>query len=426
MKNRALIFIFLLFFHFHQSLSAQSNWSLLIYADPCTEITEAVLKNLIELAQAYTTDEVQVYIQLQLFLDQDPSRSYAWRYTIHHQSLELVDTIIMDNDPVINITNAMQWAYSQQDSLYHGIIFSGHGSGVLEPVYNEEFEYFEFEYDDSVCSHNCPFSTENHQNRSILMNALNGTAINNEMMIEIMSFGTTLIDKKIDFIGFDLCLGSCIEHAYQLAPYANYFVGCQNNALIDGFDFYQLGIKIQEKDCTPHALSCHLVSSYQDYYENVIPDRTYTLSALKLDLIEDLTQAFNLLIDNLMSIMIENCEMIDPMIAVRKNSFHVCVVPMYIDMYDFIEKIQEEVIPQLSDEHKEELLSLIKNVLCKIKQTVIHHVHGSHASQAHGLNIYYPYNIIEESYFRTKFAQNTNWINYLMFMTQNYVEENSY
>lgn len=406
----------------YSSVQAQPDWTLLLYADPCADVAEAAFKNITDLVRSYDSDEISIYVQLQVFLQKNPDKSFAWRYAVKNKSLVYIDTVKIEDDPVTNFTNAVDWAFGAQTSTYHCIIISGHGSGILEPQYNQQDHAFSLEYDQSALCAICSKQKNPDAHRSILLNDFNGNSIDNAMMIDMMAYTKDLLQKKIDFLGFNLCLGASIEHAYQLAPYVNYFVGCQNCALIDGFDYYTIGKTLQTADCTPENLAEDIVTSYKTYYDTIAPESRYAISAFNLQQMDHLTECLNDFVLNLMNLMMQNPSLIEQVIAIRKKSFHACFVPTYTDLYDFAEKIQTDLVPQLRGDDKDILERSVENLFHAIKKTIAAEVHGHTLKNIHGMNIYYPYTTIETSYKTTPFAQNTHWLTFLLFMTDHYAQ----
>ena len=151
--------------------TVQSQWSILIYADPVSEITEAVLKNINDVVQSYSSPEVQIYVQLRVFISKNSNKSYAWRYKVHDNCLEFVESVNMAEDFYTDVTSAMQWAYDQADETtnHFGLLFSGHGCGILEPKAVLPGDVLDIEPDDAQCQ-TCNRYYLRIPKRSILLN----------------------------------------------------------------------------------------------------------------------------------------------------------------------------------------------------------------------------------------------------------------
>ncbi len=414
MKPSNFIIKLLVLFYLSVFSAVQAQWSFLIYADPASEITEAALKNLNELVQSYSSPEVQIYVQLRVFVSQNASKSYAWRYKVHDNCLQFVEAVQMAEDFYIDVTSAMQWAYSQADETtnYYGLLFSGHGCGILEPKSVSTGCQLDIEYDDAQCL-TCNRQFLHIPKRSILLNDVTDKAIDNKTMLEIMNFGTALIDRKFDFVGFDLCLGSMIEHAYQLAPYVYYLVGYQYCASVEGFDYSALGQKLQDLDCSPKALSSYIIQAHEKYSMQYARNNNHALSAVDCSAAVDVVE----LLDNFVSFCIylinQYPEIAAEMIAARKDCYHACFVPMYTDLYQVITRIAENISSFLTNHEQFELQKLVYDVQNNIDVLVLKKFTSEQLSYLHGVNIYFPYSHIDSSYYRVPFAQNSMWLNFL-------------
>ena len=411
MKLNLIIFALIISFS-----AIQPSWSLLMYADPSNDIVEAVFKNVNDLVRAYDASDVTCYVQFKVYLDKDPKRAFAWRYLVHNNSLQLVDTVALTGNEQCDLQQAIAWAFSQKSSMYHGIILSGHGSGILEPHFNEQEKRWEYEPDESEChvcsKRNILHWEHRHHMRSMLLSDVAGTCLTNQMMIESMKYTSDMLGKKLDFLGLDMCMGACFEHAYQFAPYLNYLVGVQNCASADGFNFYALGQSMQ-KNCTPRLLACEIVQAFGNYYEALNPEFRYTLSALDLSQVQVVHQAIDAVVDFLLEHLIMQPTLQQDIMAARKRSFHACIAPMYTDIYQVLAEIVQEVGPQLCDDDAQQLQQLVVTVQQAIDQCVCTQVTGKNIAFIHGMNIYFPYNHLDSSYYTIPFAQDSRWLQFL-------------
>jgi len=407
LKLSALLFLSL-------STTVQSQWSFLIYADPAAEITEAVIKNLNDLVQSYNSLEVQVYVQLRVFISQDASKSHAWRYRAHDNCLQFVEAIEMTEDFYTDVTSAMAWAYGQADvtTTNFGLLFSGHGCGILEPESTATSGSLGVEHDDAQCL-TCNRHFVHMPKKSILLNEFTGKAMDNSTMLNIMNFGTTLIGSKFDFVGFDLCLGAMLEHAYQLVPYVQFLVGYQYCAAVEGFDYFALGKQLQKADCSPESLARHMVQSHESYSMKLAPHHKHTLSALDCSAAVSVVVALDAFALFCMNLISQNSQLVDEIMTVRKDCYHACWVPMYTDLYQVVTQIGTNIAPFLTIDEQVALQALITDVQNQIDNLVLEKFTSENLSHLHGINIYFPYSHIDRSYYRAPFAQSSMWVKFL-------------
>ena len=253
MKRYSLLpfIIFLVIFTAIQNTHAnERNWSVLIYMEPMKDLHDAAWRNLNDLAGCTElNDQVDISVQLHSY------DNCAWRYKIKHGVFIQDSCVELTNDYVHDITDAARWAYSEPAN--HALIFWGHGHGILMPTYNPDTEEWELEDDDTfqaclICKTlPIPLSQEYHCHKAILLNNTTQKCLDNHQMITILETVTDILDgKRIDVVGMDVCLGASLEHAYQIAPYADYLVACQNCELPDGFDHHGLA-RALSSTCSP-------------------------------------------------------------------------------------------------------------------------------------------------------------------------------
>lgn len=414
MKSIRVSFKFIILFFLFGSTTVQAAWSFLIYADPADGITEAVVKNISDLVQSYSSPNAQVYVQLRVFIDKDANKSHAWRYKIHNNCLQWVETVEMTQDFYTDVTSAMQWAYGQKNfqTNYFGLLFSGHGCGILEPQVLDQSGNFAVEQDSAQCI-TCNRHAMLQQKRSILLNDFTHQAMDNVTMLKIMNFGSTLIGKKIDVVGFDLCLGAMLEHAYQLAPYAQYLVGYQYCAATEGFDYFSLGSQLQDVTSTPNSLVQNLVKAHGIYSLKNSPNHSHTLSVLDCSVAADVAKALDEFVLFCMEMMQAYPYIVDEIMTARKNSYHACWVPMYTDVYQVVSNIAQNMLSFLTDQQQVQLQALVQQLQAQIESMVVEKYTSQNLSHLHGINIYFPYNHIDTSYYWSPFAQNSKWLQFL-------------
>ena len=78
---------------------------------------------------------------------------------------------------------------------------------------------------------------------------------------------TTQIGRKIDIVGFDVCLLGHIETAYQLKDHVDYVIASEKTEPGDGWD-YQAAFSglISNPDITPATLATNIVDAYVTFY----------------------------------------------------------------------------------------------------------------------------------------------------------------
>jgi hypothetical protein len=406
--------------------SPNSTWTVLLYADPTTDILGAVLKNIHDLLPAGSNQNAQIFVQLRAYLDESAgsdNRYTCWRYKIEQNNLVLIDQLQLTGDYTQDLTNAAHWAFGQTSTKHHALILSGHGFGPLEPTWNEHQHEWELEYDESMLT-GCPMRPANdHEKvkkirtlRGLLVNNLELKYLDNQNLISAVQNISHNLHKSLDILLLDLCMGAAIEHTYEIAPYVNYLVGCQNCELVDGLDCRKLAQHLTTSPLTPLELVQKITQDYQAYYQQISTQDSYTLAAIDCRKTAALTQKLNLLISKLNLILKANHKsnlLKESLRNLRRNTINFCLVPMYTDLYSILEKLTE-----LLTKHKLfELAQLSEQTKQLVLDSVVSNVTGSQMTAAHGLSIYFPYAHIDSSYYKIPFAQVSNWLEFLELLT---------
>ncbi len=397
------------------------EWSILLYADPTTDILGAVLKNIHDLLPASSNQNVKIFVQLRAYLDESTgsdNRYTCWRYKIENHSLVLVDQIKLTGDYSQDLTNATNWAFGQTNAKHHVLILSGHGFGPLEPSWNERQHEWELEYDEAMLT-GCPMRLKNNRLknlktvRGLLVNNLELKYLDNQNLVSAVKNISQNLHKTLDILILDMCMGAALEHAYEIAPFVDYVIGCQNCELVDGIDCRSLAQYLAENKPSPPELVKKIVQDYQAYYQQISPQDIYTLAAIDCWKTIELTQKLNLLTSKLNLVLNQNSFLKEAIRNLRRDTVSFCLVPMYTDLYSILDKLSN----LLANNNLPELSNLALQTRQLVIDSVIANATGSQMTDAHGLSIYFPYAHIDSSYYKIPFAQESNWLDFLDLLT---------
>ncbi len=409
--KKLMLFLFCGFMH----LSA-SNWTVLIYMQARDVLQDAALLNLNELARGGTNEHARIYVQLNAY------DNVGWRYHIEDGAIVQDGYVPLSNDYSIDILDAAGWAFGQHSSTYHGLILWGHGYGILTPSYDESANDWVVEHDAALdacqmCKRSGYARYHTRYHRAALLDRTSQAYLSNKQMIELMDIiSCKIIRKKIDFLGFDMCLGASIEHAYQLAPYAHYLMACQNCELKDGFEYYGFANRLRDSFCTPLDLACGMAADYDVYYQQHAPKGEYTVSILDCSQAPALKQSLDDVFACLCTGMQQSLEVKNIMHLLRKESVNFCFVPMYTDVMQVLQLL-EDALPLLNNAMSEELKFSLSYAVEKAQELaqsmIVANVTGYAMQDAHGMSIYFPYSHIDSSYRVVQFACESAWLSLL-------------
>lgn len=322
---RSLLIIFICL---SSQLESKPQWTVLIYADPAQTLTDALIKNINDIATFGSSEHAKIYVQLRTYTSHEADDDMAWRYRIEKNALILEESLKPTGNYIRDTTEAAHWAFGKQETRYHALILSGHGHGILEPTWDSLNNTWQLEPDDAESM--CQLKRKPHLDfhRGVLMNELTHSFMTNDEMCVIFKNIYDYLGKKIDVVGFDCCLGASLEHAFQLAPFIHYFVGCQTCELMDGFEFTGFARRLAAPTCTPHDLVAGMIIDYQRYYQAKAKYNIYTLSALDCNRIDTVITALNNAVLMLKELLINQPNLRKNFLDARKQCTNFCFVPV--------------------------------------------------------------------------------------------------
>lgn len=400
-----------------------SSWTVLVYVevDPQEKVDALYAwQNINDLARASIRDNVTILVQLHMFGE------HAWRYKIEKGVIQQLDHVSLIGSYVEDVQNTFEWAYGGYPADEYGLIWWGHGCGILHPTWDQESDHWSFESDDAfdLCL-SCQRRGTIHSSskRAILLNSQTRRYISNDDMVALLKIATeSIIKKKIRILGLDLCLGAAIEHAYQIAPYVDYLIGCQNCELPDGFDYCGIANRFSNfpNECT--EIIKGIVEDYGHYYSQHAKKGIYTLSAVDCNVslkIVPLIDRLSLLLCQAIQARPILRQIIKDMVIVQCP--HFCFVPMYTDMQTVVGAFQHDVTnnaewQKVNGSLRSDMLQILTQLQAHLQNMVIANTTGKNMTSAKGISIYWPLSHIDTSYLATPFARNNNWISFLAAM----------
>lgn len=339
-------------------------------------------------------------------------KEVAWLYKIEDHALILCKKLSLSSPVTDTILEAWKYILSEDKAKHYGMVFWGHGYGVLKPHYDDGMETWSVASDgENVAS--CQLKTHD-SHRGILPNSYTKQSITNQDMIDICRNTMSMVGQKIAFCGMDCCKGAMLEHAYQLAPYAQYLVGSQECELADGWDNYSFMKVLKEQPVIePRELVQRIVEGYARYYERESKAGTYTLSSFDTSFSIRIADYIDALGGEIRSLSSDQKKYMHASIsASRDRCIGFCNAPTYVDVYNLCEEIVEQVKQdRFQEEHSyDAIIVLLKKIMSCVKSATVAKTGGPQVGHAHGTSIYFPRYTIDASYITTPFALNTDWL----------------
>ncbi len=419
--TRLIISCLIVLFASNQSSAAlpqsKAPWTHLVYMEASAGgLYTAAFQNINEMITHGPGEENNLFLLLHT------EGNSAWFYQLKKNSIELLDTVILGESYVENITHAMNMAVSRGPANHYGLVLWNHGFGILDEHFNENSGEWELEPDgDHAVA--CPIkrSPNHHMFHRGMLTTGNKTIMSSREMAQVCESISqkTLAGQKIDILGLDMCKGAMLEHAWQIKDYVNFMIGSQECELVDGWPYKLIMEKLaQEQTIAPRDLAQHVIDAYTIYYQKHAKVGTYTQSALDLQYAHALKENIDALANCLRNGLEQHGQMLKDMIyTARKNCLPFCEAPMYADIYQLYENLLQLIEIQNQENGNCPKLAQIKTLLddgCNIiENMVIANCTGPAVTDAHGISIYFPYQHIDSSYPPSIFAQASDWLGFL-------------
>jgi hypothetical protein len=428
LRCQYFIFLTVLFLNslcFCHNVPQKYGWTLCIYMEATDHLTDMAWKNINDMLKAPIHDNVTVVIQLHAI------DNVAYRYQIKDHTLIQLEEVILNTEVKTDVFNAIQWAFGSFAASHHMLILWNHGFGILDPQWNEEQSEWVTEFDEDA---SCPLTKRSCYNtgKEIHKSSHKGYIFSlqprtymksNELVAVLDAVQKNILNgKKIDILGFDTCMGSMIETAYQVAPYVHYLIGAQSCSLRDGWNFKTFLSHFHDSSVSPYSASCAAVAAFEHYYEIHDEKGIYAQSAIDLTYMHELAYHCKNFVQLFNTCAKQYTELHTLIAQARRASPRFCIFPFYTDLYTLYEIIAHELRLLSPSEKINELLRCIEHQQKLIKQAIIATCAGSNLSTViHGLSCYAPLNHIDSSYYTTLFDQYTHWSTFLA----GYIQGNS-
>lgn len=396
-------------------------WKVFIYMDAGDDLTDMAFKNITSMMRAQPSDTVDFLIQLHAY------DMTALRYQVTNKGLVFLQEATLSGDIKQDFKQALQWAFANNNADHTMLIAWDHGWGILDPQWNQEDERWEME-NDAVRECSIKRSVRNvtathrDNHKGFVFTVEPRTYLTNQDLVETLTFlQKELLGKKLDILAFDTCMGAMVEVAYQVAPYADYFVGNQTCSMRDGFNYEGI-IALLNQTLLPKIVAQGMVHAFNTYYEGRDQSGIYTHTALELDKIYAVKESLDAMITQLVkipgwaSMAFNACE----------QTPRVCIFSMYPDLIFFCKQLEEQLMLLPATDDIAAVQHALHALYNAVDKCVIAHCGGSVAhDQTYGIAVYQPFNKfdgIDSSYYTTLFGRESQWIT-LLEQVGNYAKE---
>lgn len=419
-----MIFILILsVLHFHLC-SALADWTVVLFLQAHGSLQEPAQRALQALSEGLNknkSSDIQVVVEV--IADEDVTLYHIDNYGIHHEILEqngIYETCLR--------------AFSRYPSKNTMIIFSAHGSGILEPYWDQAHGVWCYDQDKGY-SYYCGYRLRQSEqffervtrlcdHKAPLLAADKYVTLTASKLAANLQKLNGAIGGKIDIIGFDMCHMAMLEIAYELRNYAQIMVASQDCEEKNGWDYGALidilatsgGLDKKDESATYHAncdytrivsVARRMVYAYEKMQVRA-EHPVFSLSAFDLEYTDKLVRSLDVIVESL-----ESClkhygnEFHDMLCGVRQRNVQFCTWSNYADLMIFLRTLLHETSASMTSDKLEALNKAAHDTIELLSMMTLANIAGE-VCYAQGCSIYFPYAHIDSSYQRAAFAQ-THW-----------------
>lgn len=417
-----------------RSINPKKPWTIIIYMAADNDLHYFAWKNLKQMEQIGSNENINIIVQLNTpgFLNSTK------RFIIKKGRRILVQD---DNSPQQKLNSGSpqtlidccSWAVSHYPAEEYALFFWNHGSAAIDPNFSRTINPCDLFYLNptdnkleidrgisylTLLSQIAMHYVPSEGKRGICFDDTYKSYISNsDLDFALKEIQTKILrGQKMGLIAFDACLMSMIEISSIVKKYAKYMSSSQEVEYGTGLNYELTLSPFLCKILSPKEFAQQIVIAYEQAYQKIIND--YTYSALDLSLSDQLEQNINY-VAKLLHLALSNQTSRSVSDMIRKcKSTQYCTCfdePSYIDIGHFYMNILQHLQHiNLLDKTKEleiqnQLSVTLQEGLNIISQLVIENRVGPKLRKAQGISIYFPEHSIAYNYLKSPFALSNNW-----------------
>ena len=400
----------------------QKDWNFIVYIASNNDLNRFVKKNIEQMMHIGSTQNINILVQTDVYRKKEVSR-----YFVEKNKLVLADTqnngLQSTSGTPESLFSCAKWGITNYPAKHHAIVLWNHGSGIEDPsIWGKLWET----YPSEIFTRNSKtglldLNKKSLKDRGIAFNEIFETYLTNQdLKNSLAKISKELLGgKKIDILAMDACNMAMLEVGSQIKDSANIMVASEEYEPGSGWDYSFALEPFLRHSMTPEEFAKQMVLSYKEAYK--YHHSAYTQSAIKLT-------NYNYLEDNINNVSIcllsllnsKDKDKVLRQLKKIRTSLRLTTVfanKSYIDMYHFYSSLLSETEWLKWDVINTSQLNLLKKLLEEglklMKNQIIENVMGPQLPHAHGMAFYFPTRSIHRSYYKTTFAQNNKWVEFL-------------
>ena len=415
----------------NNSKAITADWNFLVYIVSNNDLARFAHQNIAEMLQIGSNQNINILIQVDTYGKKEACRYYLAKNNPILMEVQTNNYQSISGTPE-NLFGFAQWGIKNFPAKHQALVLWDHGTGIEDPnMWGKQKAH----YPHNMFSLNAKtglmeLNRKSIDRRGIGFNEVFQTYLTNqEIAGTLQKISQQLLGgKKLDILGMDACNMAMLEVGTQIKDSVDYMVGSQEVEPGSGWKYHRVLAPFQYQSLTPEQFCKQIVQAYKDAYQNTYTD--YTQSSINLK--EHSKLEIN--VDNVSVLLLkilqgqDRTAMIRNLKRIRKSlrlttSF---ANKDYIDMHHFYQSLLDASTTIEGSATNKPAIKLLQNLLIEGAQLIEHNVVENITCQslprARGLSIYFPTKRIHNSYFKTIFAKNNNWTNFL----DTYLKETQY
>ena len=376
---------------------AAAEWTIMLFSNAKNDLERFLLKDINEMEMVGSTDKVNLVVQVGRMDGYDSSdgdwkgvrRYYVTKDNdVNKMGSKLVEDLgMIDMGDYKNVVSFAQWAKAKYPAKKYMLIISNHGAGWEKGARARVL-----------------------QNKGISYDEQSGNHINTPQL--------GLVLKEIgglDVFSTDACLMQMAEVVYEIKDYVTYIVGSEETEPGDGYTYNDfLAPLVARPAMTPQEVGKLTVDAYSNHYDGI--NQGYTQSLAKSAAVGGLLTVTN---DFASAVMAAGEK--DLAKSARGSAVNFAMEDNR-DLYDFTRLVVEGSQNDAVKAKGQALMNYITGTL--MLHTRARDSQGGYWSEpkqytlAKGMAVYIPSYGIGNGYDELKWAQASNWDEFIQWMNQ--------
>lgn len=370
------------------------EWTFMVYMSDC-DLEAWALKDINEMESFFISENINLVVQLdrwESISSSDDRSNDNWtttkRFLIKDDnndnligSEELIDIGEINSADPEQVVDFATWTMERYPADHYGLILWNHGAGV-----------------DGICWEQ---------------------SLDNEELITIDQLGWALdrivsdSGNRLDIIGFDACLMSTLEVAYEINPYADFLIGSEVTEPGYGWDYTALTDLADDPYLSTEQIGISFVDRYISQSGDFATKKSISLGVYDLSLVDGVVRSLNDLSNTISGA--GSSEMYNLQIA-RKYAQPVQEGHSSdaVDLYDMLENLHGTTDNSLVKEDARNTMELIDDSVVYFRKEQFG---GFSVDGLNGFSIYAPdfREVLEanDDYSDLKMSKETSWMDLL-------------